>query len=171
MWRIAFALLVACGRIDFDPRVDAAVDVPLDAYVCAAPYAITSGGCYRVVSTPQPWLTAEQQCEADGAHLINVADVAEHFVLHGLLGDAGLVQGWIGYTDRKTEGMFQWITPGGVDPASNTCFLGSNPNTAANDCVAQAGTNGCPDWAILDCNQGLPFVCEHDAFLADPSTY
>ena len=167
--------LVGCGRINFDPQslVDAHdSDAPgVDANFCETPYMMLSGGCYHVIATPQPWLTAEQQCEAEKAHLINVADVPEHFVLHTMLGNAGLATSWVGYTDRRTENAFLWVTPGGVDPATNTCFLGGIANTAANDCVTQDGTNSCPDWNIVDCASMQPFVCERDTFVADPMTY
>ena len=174
---VVMLVFAGCGRIDFAPLDDARgydageSDASVDAPFCASPYMMVSGSCYRVDPTPQPWLTAEQQCEAENAHLINVADIAEHFVLHTMLGDAGLTLSWVGYTDRRSENAFLWVTPGGVDPAINTCFLGGISNTAANDCVTQTGTNGCPDWNIVDCATAVPFVCERDAFAADPMTY
>lgn len=167
--------LAACGRVGFgalpDGGIDAPPDAPLDAYVCAPPYSVVSGGCYRVNTGTATWLAAEQQCEAEGAHLIIVNDIPEHFVLHTMLGDASAVASWVGYTDRVTEGSFQWVAPGGLDPAISTCFLGGIPNPAGADCVTQDGPNNCPDWNIIDCMAARPYVCEHDASLAVPGTY
>ncbi len=175
MKRRGFAVVglvtAACGRVGFDTIPDGAPDLALDAYVCAMPYSVMSGGCYRVSTARATWLAAEQQCESEGAHLIVVNDIPEHFVLHTMLGNVGAAVAWVGYTDRVTEGQFQWVAPGGLDPSINNCFLGGVANSPAADCVTQAGPNGCPDWNIIDCATTLPYVCEHDASLAVPGTY
>jgi hypothetical protein len=87
----------ACGRIHFDPLTDASTaDATPDAWVCALPYQMVAGSCYRVETTPQPWLVAEQQCESEGSHLITVIDIPEHFVLHTLSTNAAIATTWVG---------------------------------------------------------------------------
>ena len=170
--------LAACGRVGFDPLVtsDAAVTpdtAMIDATTaCITPFAMTMGGCYFVVATPATWLAAEQFCETQNAHLITVADVPEHTVLHALLNGASLARGWVGYSDRVAEGTFRWVSPPGVDPTSDLCFLGASPaNTAAINCMTQEGPDHCVDWAIFDCAMSLPYVCERDNRAIDHGSY
>jgi hypothetical protein len=175
---LAMAVLAACGRVGFDeiagvvPR-DSVVDeaTPADAFVCAAPWMMVSGSCYRVVSTPATWLVAEQDCEASGAHLITVIDTPEHFVMHTLSGNAGIGPSWVGFSDRRTEGTLAWVSAGGLDPAIDFCYLGNSPNMPANDCVTQEAMNGCPDWNVVDCTATRAYVCEYDGSAADPTAY
>ena len=179
MPRVALSVLVlaACGRVDFVPVGDgAAIDAPIDAMpdadtACDPPFSVTSGGCYHVVATPARWADAEALCESENAHLIVIADVAEHYVLHTLLGDAGAARGWLGYSDQVTEGALLWVAPPGVDPTTDSCFLGANPNLATTDCVTQDGPSSCPDWSIQDCATTNPFVCERDNRTIDHASY
>lgn len=164
---------VGCGRVDFDPRIDAPIDTRIDAVTaCVPPYAMTSGGCYRVETTPASWLAAEAQCEAENAHLVVIADVAEHDVVHALTTGAGAARAWLGYTDRVAEGTFRWVAPPGVDPSPDPCFFGANPNTAGTDCVIQDGPSHCPDWTVEDCVATTSaYVCDRDLVAIDPTSY
>ena len=177
--RLAILVVVGCGRVGFgaiDPATgDAAADGAPDVSIaCTPPYVMASGGCYRVVPAGRTWLAAEMDCEADGAHLIIIADVAEHDVLHGLLMAQSVVTTWIGYSDRRTESAFRWVGPGGVDAATdNVCFWGPGGviNSPVNDCVTANAANGCPDWTVIDCGAMRPYVCERDGLTIDPTSF
>ena len=173
-WLLALTVLAGCGRVGFsgDGNPDASPDGRADATgACVAPYTSTPDGCYRFVPTLAPWLTAEQDCEADApdAHLVVIDSVDEHFTIHGV--SSAAVDVWIAYTDRVTEGQMLWLAAGGIDPTPNPCFFGSATNSAAADCVTQDGTTQCGDWFYRDCNSLHAYVCERDGSPADPARY
>jgi lectin-like protein len=128
-----------------------------------------------------PWLAAEQDCEADApdAHLVVINDVNEHFAIHGF--SAGTNDVWIGYTDRVTDGMMRWVTPGTkdhLDPRPDPCFFGSAANPAGASCVTQMTQNACDtgpppvgDWFYRDCKELHAYICERDGSPADPTLY
>jgi hypothetical protein len=178
---IAVLLLVAgCGRLGFDALAGADAGAGVDAgavvdaprtttsSVCAAPYQALGGGCYRVATTPASWPVAEAACQADGAHLATIDDLAEQFTLQALSSAAGVSEIWIGYTDRVTEGTFRWVSPGGLDPSTDLCYFGpgGSNNTAANDCVVQESISVCGDWFVRDCALARLYVCERDGHAA-----
>lgn len=166
-WLLALSLL-GCGRVGFGPDVPDARPIPT---ACVAPYSSTPDGCYRLVPTLTPWLAAEKACEADApdAHLVVIDSVAEHFAIHSF--SAGTVDVWIAYTDRVTEGVMRWLAPGGLDPTQNSCFFGSEVNTAAANCVTQMTQNACGDWFYRDCNTLHAYVCERDGAPAELTRY
>jgi hypothetical protein len=143
---------------------------------CPSGYAVIDGGCYKLVTSGSPWLGAELACEADGAHLVVEDSVAEHFTIHTLASTA-VSTVWVGWTDRRgPDNVFTWVAPaaGGLDPQSEPCVFGSSEPDAgdADHCVQQAAANGCPDYQDVSCELvTLPYVCECDGQLADPSTY
>lgn len=181
--RYALILVLAlgsCGRLGFDElegALDSTVDTvpPVACTVAACPpdYIPEGGGCYRVVTTPTDWLAAELACEADGGHLVVEDSVDEHFTIHTIV--AGLSQVWVGWTDRRgPDNVFQWVVPdGGGLLQSNTCvFDNGEPDAGDNDhCVSQNGTNACPDYQDVDCALTLPYVCECDGVIGDPTRY
>jgi len=160
--------VVGCGRVAFDPTADAAPDGSIG---CAAPYVTVDGGCFRFVSTPAPWLAAEQDCEDDAtdAHLVVIATVAEHFTIHAMT--PGVPDVWLGYTDRVTEARVAWVTDGGLDPTSNPCFFGATVNALDADCVTQNAATSCGDWFYRRCGESHAYVCERDGSRPDSMTY
>ena len=170
--------LAACGRINYDPIGDDDVDGGIDAPdgSCPAAYTPLEGSCYRVVSTQRSWLAGEMDCEADGdgSHLAIIVDVDEHFDLHTMSeADAGGAEVWIGFTDRITEGTFQWIAGGGLDPSLDQCFFGpSGPtNDTSINCVVQQSATECGDWFVRDCTALRPYICEHDGQVPTAGTF
>lgn len=173
--------IAACGRIGFEatdipPADDAPVDAPPVAPCtvadCPAPFVVQDGGCYLVGSEALGWVAAQARCAEVGAHLLVTDSVAEHFTIHALT--AGIQQVWIGWSDRVVDGEFRWIAENDNGPTVNSsCFFpGGEPTAGDNDhCVAAQGTNACGDHFDLDCELALPFVCECDGRLADPSTF
>jgi|JI10StandDraft_1071094.scaffolds.fasta_scaffold09123_4 hypothetical protein len=170
------AALVGCGRIAYDPVTDAGDDAidAIDALpACVAPYAVVGGSCYRMVDVPASWDAAEAACEADGAHLVIIDSVAEHDVVHGLLGAAGVTGGWVGASDRVAEDAWRWVGAGGVDLLADQCYFGpSGPaNSAVLDCVASFATNFCGDYTLFLCSDSHPYVCERDGVAIDRGAF
>jgi hypothetical protein len=99
------------------------------------------------------WAAAKAACEAIGAHLLVIGDLAENGEMDGQLAGAH----WLGYTDAATESTFVWVNgaptvfkgwPGGTVPLDDTL-----------DCaVLQDGGA----WADLDCATTNPYACECD---------
>lgn len=117
-WLVCCLLLVSCGRVGFDdvnvgsdgPPGDATSDgTPLS---CPAMYLSVPNQTskYRVVlSSGREWLTAEQACEADGAHLWIPDSSNEKSDVLALAPGENL---WTGITDRIALGQFVRVTGG-----------------------------------------------------------
>jgi hypothetical protein len=155
--------VAGCGRVGFstDASVDAVTGSDAAPGDCVAPYAMASGGCYRFVSAAAPWVDAADDCEDDapGAHLVVIGTIAEHHTIHALSGS--VLDVWLGYSDRASEGALVWVAPGGLDPTSDPCFFGATAiNSATADCVTQDATTSCGDWFYRDCADAHAYVCE-----------
>jgi len=182
MRAVSFVVIAGCGRVAFDAQPDAKVvaDAAADAITactvaaCPSPFAVIDGGCYALFSTPAGWLDAELACESFGAHLIVQDSVDEHFTVHDDIA-VGVPAVWVGWTDRRgPDNVFMWVVPdqGGL-LQSNTCVFGVGEPDAGDTahCVAQDGLNSCGDYNDVDCGTLLPYVCECDGVLADPTRY
>jgi len=171
------ATLTGCGRIGYDAVADGGGGDGDggDGGPCPGGYTPLDGSCYRFHAGGATWTAAEADCEADGAgsHLITLIDVAEHYALHGLAGDAAVADTWIGYSDRISEGMFRWVSAGGLDPSLDQCYFGAGgpANSPADNCVLQLATTQCGDWFVRPCTDLHPYVCEHDGYPADPGSF
>jgi hypothetical protein len=176
---LALVVLAGCGRLSFDPlglsdgSVGDTTTVDGDFTTCSAPFSLFEGECIHPVATPTDWLSAERACEAERSHLFVAKDVPTHFVVHDALTAASIVEAWIGFSDRVTEGTFAWVGAGGVNPATDMCFFGSGGPVNGNnqDCVSQTAANACPDWTVRDCLLAQPYICERDGHVPDPTAY
>jgi hypothetical protein len=169
-------VVVGCGRLGFDDAIVAMPDGPVSActvVACPTGYIIRDGGCYRVALSPLPWLLAEAECEKDGAHLVVSDSVEEHFTIHDDLA-VDIERVWIGWSDRRTEQVFEWVAPsaGGLTQDTACVFGSGEPDLGDGDhCVAQMGTNSCGDHFDMDCALALPYICECDGNLADSTKF
>jgi hypothetical protein len=170
------ATVLGCGRLGFDDASITSPDGPVPACTvaaCPAGFLVRAGGCYRVDLSPLPWLEAEAECEKVGAHLVVSDTIEEHFTIHDELA-VDIERVWIGWSDRRTEQVFDWVAPsaGGL-LQDNVCVFGAGePDLGDGDhCVAQMGTNSCGDHFDMDCALALPYICECDGNLADPSRF
>ena len=69
-------------------------------------------------------------------------------------------EAWIGFTDAKTEGNFEWTLPH-KDGTSNkfTNWGKGEPNNVDNeDCALLSASSGF--WYDIPCHGKRPFVCE-----------
>jgi hypothetical protein len=138
------------------PLAGTCVDVAL---ACPAGYTAAISGIgsrYRPVLEPVDWVTAQSRCAADGAgtHLVVIESAAERDGLAGVLRE----DVWIGYSDRRIEGTFEWVTG---SRSEFTAFGGGQPNGGADeDCVQQKAQQ--QTWADEDCDLAFPYICECD---------
>lgn len=158
----------------------------LDAAVgCPPSYGSVSGQTseYRTVTaSARPWLQAASLCVTDElsgsvsrTHLLVLDDDAERSALASL--NPGLVV-WIGASDRRTEGTFQWNTLEpivGYPPPSNGPWGSGQPDDGGDgsggvmeDCVLMLAN---ADFVDADCGIAAAYVCECDLFPDAPTQY
>jgi hypothetical protein len=102
--------VTGCGRISFDPVAIDAPRPPTSQADCPPGYTFMVSSCYVYEgSITTDWLGAERNCEAVGAHLVVVDDVAEAGIVDGV--PPGTVfNHWYGASDRVTPGVFLTVT-------------------------------------------------------------
>ncbi len=64
-----------------------------------------NGHWYELLGDTVTWPVAEQRCEAIRAHLVTLTSAAENTFVVSTFGG----HGWLGATDRRTEGTWQWV--------------------------------------------------------------
>jgi hypothetical protein len=135
------------------------------------------GSEYRYVSTPMSWSAALAYCmNLDDAsstkrvHLVVLSSDVERstHVYVNVVGSAS--EFWIGLSDTKVEGAYQWVTTEQVQYPDATSWAAGEPSTAiADDCVRVLASN--TDLDSLPCTTLIPFVCECDGYAYDPTHY
>ena len=74
-------------------------------------YGIQYNGHYYGLSVnTKTWTEAKADCEANGGHLVTIADEAEQTAIEKLLSYDTSTDAWIGATDEATEGEWTWCT-------------------------------------------------------------
>lgn len=108
-------------------------------------------GHYYALTTPSTWQGAETQAIAMGGHLVTVNDATENAWLLSAFGNTEPF--WIGFNDRITEGVFNWISGENI---TYTNWSSGEPNntiyysTGEDYAVINWGTNG--KWVDLLAN-------------------
>ncbi len=161
---------------------DAQPIIGADATACPADYtpsAIT-GTSYHFVASTILWSPAEAACETEGTHLVVITGAEERAEVLRIAGKSpvGTIDKiWMGLTDRKSEGIWIFVTGA---PASELQLNWNNgePNGSA-DCTAfyranelapdQAGRYD--DAACGDLFRIAGYMCECDGAAADTSAY
>jgi hypothetical protein len=135
---------------------------------CQQTYTTTVDGLssrYKLVAPGQPWVVAERDCEADGAHLVVIDDAAEQTYLTSLAAATTTDNGstnqllWLGLTDQASEGSFAWVTGASV---SLTHWSDGEPNNSFGGIEDCAEIRGSGDWNDDHCSARLGYVCECD---------
>jgi hypothetical protein len=159
------------GSLAGDPDAGAGYDGAFLPRVDARPCAgfDYKGHCYTLHTTTAniAWTAAKTACEnlSPGTHLVTFETAEEAEYVPGALKPQK--RGWIGLSDRATEGTFMWVTG---EPVLVTYWRASEPSnggsTGNEDCV----TTGLPTelwaWNDLDCAGGstgtFTYICEAD---------
>lgn len=173
---VAIVLLAGCRAQLGSPSVDdetkldggsdggsgALIDAPpadgtsYAASCMAAGYTAASAttSLYRVAAAGKTWVNAEAECAADVAgatHLVVLSSQAEvDYVKATRLG-------WVGLSDRATEGTFVNVT---AEPNDVRPFASGQPdNGGGNENCVQLKAGGLDD---DQCNNNHAFLCECD---------
>lgn len=145
------------------PSPDADPFTAISMQCSAAGYtAVPTAGAslYRTVTTSATWANAEADCANDvpgATHLVVLSSTAEVAYVETQLG-------WIGLTDRVTEGTFVNVTNEANDVRP---WLPGQPDNGGGDenCAQMKTANGIDD---DQCNNTHRYVCECDGKLPVP---
>ncbi len=144
-----------------DSPPDADPFVAIASQCVAQGYALVAGpaGYYRPVTTSATWLNAQADCASDVAgatHLIVLSTPAESMYMLSRLG-------WIGLSDRITEGTFVTVT---AETGDQRPFSSGQPdNGNGNEDCVQMKTEGLDD---DQCGNLHRYVCECDGRMSTP---
>merc|ERR1712110_308388 len=133
------------------------------ACACAAGWtpSFVTNSCYKLVeeSAGLTWEAAQARCQADeSSHLASVTSAAEDAIVYGLLKSV-TQNGWIGASDKDTEGTFVW-TDGSAFSFTNWNTGQPDSSTAdGQDCVRMRQTDGKWDDIKCDGTGTKAFVC------------
>ena len=101
------------------------------------------------------WDAAENFCQNEGGHLVSVTsrEIQEY-----MLNRVGQTLVWIGATDRKREGSWEWTD---CSPFNFTDWASGEPSKKdTENCVELYRTeHNLKGWNDLSCNTSLDFVC------------
>jgi Lectin C-type domain len=128
--------------------------------VCPPGYAKAIPGvasCYRVVSFPTGWISAESLCEQDGAHLLIPDSAAEAMFAAS--------PSWLGISDRKVQNRVISVIG---RPLTFTQWQPDEPSNSMFDCAHVASQS---QWTMGPCDFPFPYTCEFDGSKADPTAY
>ena len=119
----------------------------------------TNGNNYTVIDTYMTWYEAKMYCESQGGHLVTITSDTEQALVHSLIQD--LIDGvWIGLTDERIEGAWEWITG---EVVSYTNWENGEP-IEEDDYAMMHDGSGEWDGQSDDNIEFLPFVCEWSDF-------
>ncbi len=139
---------------------DADPFVAIAAQCQAQGYTLQSGGYYRVVTTSATWVNAQTDCANDvpgATHLIVLSSTAE-------VTFAATNPGWIGLSDRATEGTFVNVTN---EPNDQRPWAAGQPdNGGGNENCVHIGSGG----RLNDdqCGNDKRYTCECDGRMPVP---
>uniref|UniRef100_A0A1A8MEC8 Macrophage mannose receptor 1-like n=2 Tax=Nothobranchius pienaari TaxID=704102 RepID=A0A1A8MEC8_9TELE len=123
---------------------------------CSDPYIPYNGHCFHLQRTTQTWPDAQRECRKDGGDLVTINNVEDQSFVISQLGYASSDELWIGFNDRRTEGLFDWSDHATV---TFTSWEFGKPTVSglSEDCVFIRGENG--NWADGSCDDKRGFIC------------
>jgi len=112
-------------------------------------------GCAETAS----WGRARDICAVYGMRLVTIPDRATNDQVQALASDLRRGAAWIGLTDQRVEGSFEWVDGSALE-WSNWAPFEPNNLGRGEDCVQLYPWNG--QWNDADCALQAPFICEPD---------
>jgi hypothetical protein len=82
------------------------------------------GHRYKLFDTPLRWHDADRACGELGGHLVTITSAAENEFVRGLAREGNHCV-WLGVTDRKVEGVWEWVTG---EPFDFSAWARGEPN-------------------------------------------
>ena len=131
--------------------------------MCKPGWSYFGGVCYSTSQTCKNWTEAQKTCQSYSANLINVRNQEENvYVQHRLNG----AKGWIGLSDRDTEGTFVWADN---YPTNFTYWAENQPNNFNNeDCVHTLGVRHSFMWNDVSCGTCHNYTCSEGLWPWEP---
>jgi hypothetical protein len=113
------------------------------------------GHFYAAVDNRATWAGAKEYCERRGGHLVTISSKEENDFVLALADGMEKQEAWIGLTDERKEGAWEWVTG---EPGGYTSWSTGEPNNAggSEDC-ALLTENG---WNDLGADSWCGFICE-----------
>ena len=126
----------------------------LAAEICKPGWSYFGGICYLTSTICKTWSGAQKACNLYHANLVTIRNQEGNvYVQHRLNG----AKGWIGLTDLRTEGTFEWADN---QPVNFTYWAENQPNNFRNeDCVHTLGVRHGFMWNDVDCDSCRNYTC------------
>ena len=115
-----------------------------------------NGHYYGFSQDKKTWNEAQKDCEANGGHLVTIADEKEQKAVQKLLSYDGSGTAWIGATDEASEGEWIWCT-GEIFSYSN--WNSGEPNNDKEEDYAGIYVDGFK-WNDWNGTTVLNYICE-----------
>jgi len=124
--------------------------------------------CYRGYDEAT-FQSAQQKCEALGAHLATISDLTENELVRMLVNNSKFIGGWEDVpSTSKGQGSYAWVTKeplsftnwGRNQPSQQATFCGGvGPGNCYPHCIAMMGDG---TWTNQRCDMQDGYVCEWD---------
>jgi len=118
---------------------------------------VWGGHCYLFVKRTVSWHDAKSRCEKLGGHLVTITSAEEQ----AFIAEKVTTIGWLGATDEKTEGNWEWVTG---EKWAYSAWAPGQPDGGWDDehWPELVGWGNRPGWNDLTAAGPRPFVCEWD---------
>ncbi|XP_056109135.1 ladderlectin-like isoform X1 [Rhinichthys klamathensis goyatoka] len=114
--------------------------------------------CYKFISHPTNWITAERNCQSLGANLASVRNKLENKFLLTLLPSPS-THSWIGGHDAVQEGHWMW-SDGTVFLYTHWCTRQPDNYRAENCLEINLFSKRC--WNDTQCSNSFSYICVKD---------
>jgi len=159
-------------------RIDAPPDTIAQTHSnCPANFGVGyENSKYRYLATPMSWYDAMRFCanlddptSTKRVHLpVLSSDFERNHIYVMVVGSASGY--WIGLSDTKTIGAYQWVTAEQVNyPVASSWGTGEPSENPGDACVRVILSSNDLDSTL--CMTQMPFVCECDDYALAPSQY
>jgi hypothetical protein len=126
--------------------------------------------CYMLFNKKKTWFSARRSCENLNGHLVTVTSHDEaSFLAKSVLAQKfdDWMGPWIGYSDARVEGQFEWVNGETGVIAENTVYSNwyenmPDNNNQGEDCAHVSGGQWGNKWNDMKCSNKLPYVCERE---------
>lgn len=112
---------------------------------------------YGLSVNTKTWTEAKADCEANGGHLVTIADKAEQLTVQKLFSYDSSTTAWIGATDEENEGEWTWCTG---EEFSYTNWNSGEPNNSDGDEDYAGIYIDDFKWNDWGSSQTLKYICE-----------
>ncbi|XP_071789139.1 uncharacterized protein [Asterias amurensis] len=131
--------------------------VHLPAATCPTGWTGWNDVCYKMDSTKATWTDAGTQCKTAGGRLVIIEDKYELSFLSAQLGMENGDDFFIGFSDSKTPGLYEWMDGSSV---TYTNWAEGQPDDQAGNCVTMNSGMDAGYWTDRDCSVKRRYICE-----------